>query len=98
MPTRWPLTHNSVPCGCGLGGRLDVARELWKPPSLLNGAERGLKIKKSSGGIVVPGKIIISQGVGHPMSCLGVCYTNNPPKRGMYGVRACVWSNNLSSK
>ena len=31
------------------------------------------------------------QGVGHPISCLGVCYANEPPKGGMvYVARACA--------
>ena len=33
-------------------------------------------------GIVLSGKIMIPQGVGHPISCLGVCYANDPPKGG----------------
>ena len=28
------------------------------------------------------GKTMILQGVGHPISCLGVCYVNDPPKKG----------------
>ena len=28
------------------------------------------------------GKIMILQGVGHPISCLGVCYANDPQKGG----------------
>ena len=28
------------------------------------------------------GKIMILQGVGHPISCLGVCYANDPKKGG----------------
>ena len=41
-------------------------------------------------GIVLSGKIMILQGVGHPISCLGVCYANDPQKGGAYGVRACT--------
>ena len=33
-------------------------------------------------GIVLLGKIMILQGVGHPISCLGVCYANDPKKGG----------------
>ena len=44
--------------------------------------DRGLRIKKSIGGMVLLGKIMILQGVGHPISCLGVCYTNDPKKGG----------------
>ena len=33
-------------------------------------------------GIVLLGKIMILQGVGHPISCLGVCYANDPQKGG----------------
>ena len=32
--------------------------------------------------MVLLGKILILQGVGHQISCLGVCYANDPPKRG----------------
>ena len=41
-------------------------------------------------GMVLLGKIMISQGVGHQISCLGVCYANDPPKRGVYNARACA--------
>ena len=43
---------------------------------------RGLRIKKIHWGIVLLGKIMILQGVGHQTSCLGVCYANDPPKGG----------------
>ena len=33
-------------------------------------------------GMVLLGKIMILQGVGHPISCLGVCYANDPQKGG----------------
>ena len=33
-------------------------------------------------GIVLLGKIMILQGVGHQISCLGVCYANDPKKGG----------------
>ena len=33
-------------------------------------------------GMVLLGKIMILQGVRHPISCLGVCYANDPPKGG----------------
>ena len=32
--------------------------------------------------MVLLGKIMILQGVGHPISCLGVCYANDPKKGG----------------
>ena len=32
--------------------------------------------------MVLLGKIMILQGVGHQISCLGVCYANNPKKGG----------------
>ena len=32
--------------------------------------------------MVLLGKIMILQGVGHPISCLGVCYGNDPQKGG----------------
>ena len=32
--------------------------------------------------MVLLGKIRILQGVGHPISCLGVCYANDPQKGG----------------
>ena len=32
--------------------------------------------------MVLLGKIMILQGVGHPISCLGVCYVNDPKKGG----------------
>ena len=35
--------------------------------------------------VVLLGKIMILQGVGHQISGPGVCYTNDPPKRG--GIR-----------
>ena len=44
--------------------------------------DRGLRIKKSIGGMVLLGKIMILQGVGHQISCLGVCYANDPKKGG----------------
>ena len=28
--------------------------------------------------------------VGHPISCLGVCYENDPQKGGVYNARACA--------
>ena len=31
---------------------------------------------------------MILQGVGHQISCLGVCYANDPPKRGGYTTPA----------
>ena len=40
--------------------------------------------------IVLLGKIMILQGVGHPTSCLGVCHANDPQKGGVYGVQACA--------
>ena len=36
------------------------------------------------------GKIMILQGVGQPISCLGVCYASDPPKGGKYNARACA--------
>ena len=33
-------------------------------------------------GMVLLGKIMILQGVGHQISCLGVCYANDPRKGG----------------
>ena len=33
-------------------------------------------------------KIMILQGVGHQISCLGVCYANNPQKGGGYTMPA----------
>ena len=46
------------------------------PPSLKNGIQfqgnRGLKMEKNHRVIVLCGKIMISQGVRHPLSCLGV--------------------------
>ena len=33
-------------------------------------------------GMVLLGKIMILQGVGHQISCLGVCYANDPKKGG----------------
>ena len=40
-------------------------------------------------GIVLLGKTIILQGVGHQISCLGVCYANDPQKGGgVYDARA----------
>ena len=44
----------------------------WYPVS---GGERS-QIQKIHWGIVLLGKIMILQGVGHPMSCLGECYAN----------------------
>ena len=41
-------------------------------------------------GMVLLGKIMILQGVGHPISCLGVCYENDPKKGGVYDARACA--------
>ena len=32
--------------------------------------------------MVLLGKIMILQGVRHPISCLGVCYANDPKKGG----------------
>ena len=32
--------------------------------------------------MVLLGKLMILQGVGHPISCLGVCYANDPQKGG----------------
>ena len=34
-------------------------------------------------GIVLLGKIMNLQGVGHLISCLGVCYANDPQKGGI---------------
>ena len=58
--------------------------------------------------MVLLGKIMILQGVGHPISCLGVCYANDPPKggyttpapaldlttslRGDFRLSVCAWS------
>ena len=58
--------------------------------------------------MVLLGKIMILQGVGHPISCLGVCYANDPQKggymtpapaldlttslRGDFHSSVCTWS------
>ena len=49
--------------------------------------DRGLRIKTSIGGMVLLGKIMLLQGVRHPISCLGVCHPDDPQKEGLYGVR-----------
>ena len=41
-------------------------------------------------GMVLLGKIMSLQGVGHQISCLGVCYANDPKKGGVYNTRACA--------
>ena len=46
--------------------------------------DRGLKSKNSTGGLFYWAKIMMLQGVGHPMSCLGACCANDPPKGGVY--------------
>ena len=47
--------------------------------------DRGLK-RKIHWGIVLSGKTMILQEVGHPISCLGVCYANDPQKEGGGGM------------
>ena len=47
-------------------------------------------------GIVLSSKIMILQGVRHPISCLGVCFPNNPQKGG--GCMVSAYANNLSSR
>ena len=44
--------------------------------------------KKIHWGIILLGEMMMLQGVGHPISCLGVCYANDLPKRELYGIRA----------
>ena len=39
--------------------------------------------------MVLLGKIMILQGVGHQISCLGVCYANGPQKGG-YTTPTCA--------
>ena len=46
---------------------------------------------------VLSGNIMILQGVRHPISCLQVCYANDPPKGGCTGLRLRL-INNLSSR
>ena len=47
--------------------------------------------QKNHRGIVLSGKIMMLQLVGHPISCLGVCYANDPQNGGGgCGVRACA--------
>ena len=47
----------------------------------------GVSHNKSPKWIVVLNKITILQKVGHPITCLGVCYVNNP-KKGKYTTHA----------
>ena len=53
-------------------------KKMWYPVS---GGYRALN-QKIHWGIVLSGKIMILQGVEIPISCLGVCYTNDPLKGG----------------
>ena len=46
--------------------------------------------QKTRRGIVLLGKVMILQGVGHQISCLGVCHANDPQKRGVYDARPCA--------
>ena len=53
--------------------------------------DRGLRSKKIHWWIVLLDKIMILQGVGHQISCLGVCSANDPQKGGgVYNARACA--------
>ena len=40
--------------------------------------------------IILSGKIMILQGVRHPISCLRVCYASDPQKGGCTGLRLCL--------
>ena len=33
-------------------------------------------------GVILSREVMILQGVSHPISCLGVCYANEPPQKG----------------
>ena len=53
------------------------------------GGQRGQK-RKIHWGIIFSPKMMILQGVGHPIPYLGVLYKNNPQKGGVCGVRTCA--------
>ena len=52
----------------------------WYPST--RGGGRGLKMEKNHLGIILSCKIMILQGVRHPISCLGVCCVNDSRKEG----------------
>ena len=76
-----------------------IAPDLWSnpsehklltpPPPQIDIQFQGIEASESEihWGILLLGKILILQGVGHPISCLGVCYANDPPKGGVYDAR-----------
>ena len=78
---------------------LELGMGLQRTPPTLNPLERGIQFRgrwraenqKIHWGIVLLGKNLILQGVPHPISCRGVCYVNNPPKKG------CTWGRDLLS-
>ena len=53
------------------------------------GGLKGSK-QKIHWGIIFSPKMMILQGVGHPVPYLGVSYANDPKKGGVYGVRTCA--------
>ena len=58
------------------------------------GGLKGSETKNFHWGIIFSPKMMILQGVGHPVPYLGVSYANDPKKGGVYGVHTCAWSNN----
>ena len=59
------------------------------PPKKGYPATGGQK-RKIHWGIIFSPKMMILQGVGHPVPYLGVSYANDPKKGGVYGVRTCA--------
>ena len=53
------------------------------------GGQRGQK-RKIHWGIIFSPKMMILQGVGHPVPYLGVLYANDPNKGGVDGVHTCA--------
>ena len=98
-----PPTKNIGTAALPLDGRLCYSnqlphclqpfeRKLLTPPQKVISSFRGCgpQNQKIHWGMVLLGKIMILQGVGHPISCLGVCYANDPKKGGVYDARACA--------
>ena len=78
---------------CGFKSRLVIAgagrstHYSFSPNRGSNPSQHKPQNQKIHWGIVLSSKILILQGVRHPISCLLVYYVNDPPKRGCTGPR-----------
>ena len=80
------------PCPGGGGGGHGLRRKKFlTPPHPKHGHPNagggGVQNQTKCCGIILSPKMMILQGVGHPISYLGVCYANDP-NIGRYGARA----------